>query len=512
MKSKLKLGTRKSLLAMAQSRQVALEVERLNPGIQVELVGIETQGDLILDVPLRKVEGKEFFVAELDRALAQNEVDFTVHSMKDLSLERPAQFFRAAIPQRANPRDVILFGPQTEKHLREGKTLKLGTSSPRRIENIPAFLSRVLPRLSDQKKAAQIELEEIRGNVNTRLGRVHEPVESPRFLDGVVLAFAGLIRLWADPTGQIELRRLFKNVRWMVLPLMECPAAPAQGALAIECRTEDLKTVEILKKLHHFPTEESVLAERRILEELGGGCHQRFGATSFVHSELGKILRIKGAQLDGRKLDELRWNRPEAGARKTAAWDGSLWKPKETEELGKIPDLKSQAVFVAHSRAVRQNPAALQGARVWTSGVSSWERLAQNGIWVEGCSESLGFETLIPTLQEAVLGLPTFSDWTVVSHENSLEEWHGLGFQTISSYRVNQNYGNDACVALASATHVFWSSGSQWGELGSKVSTSAHHSCGPGKTAARLKKAGLHPTVFPSVEEWRKWIQKLSSV
>src|SRR4051794_1008814 len=107
----LKLGTRRSLLAWAQSSWVAREIERLNPGVHVQLVGIETRGDKIQDVALRQIEGKEFFVAELDDALKTGNVDLTVHSLKDLSLERPKEFICAAIPRRENPRDVILFGP-----------------------------------------------------------------------------------------------------------------------------------------------------------------------------------------------------------------------------------------------------------------------------------------------------------------------------------------------------------------------------------------------------------------
>src|SRR5689334_20019725 len=107
----LKLGTRRSLLAWAQSSWVARELERLNPGLRVELVGIDTRGDKIQDVPLQSVQGKEFFVAELDDALRSGRVDLTVHSLKDLSLDRPPEFTCAAIPRRRNPRDAALFGP-----------------------------------------------------------------------------------------------------------------------------------------------------------------------------------------------------------------------------------------------------------------------------------------------------------------------------------------------------------------------------------------------------------------
>jgi hydroxymethylbilane synthase len=235
------------LLAWAQSGWVARELERLNPGLHVELVGIETRGDRIQDVPLSAVQGKEFFVAELDQALKSGEVDLTVHSMKDLSLDRPREFTLAAIPPRENARDVVLFGPGVMEKVAAGQALRIGTSSPRRLENIPPFLEKVLPVLGRPPRA---ELVEIRGNVNTRLSRVHEPVGAPKQLDGVVLAFAGLIRLWKDPQARIELNQLLKGVRWMVLPLRECPPAPAQGALAVECRGSDSETRAALARLH----------------------------------------------------------------------------------------------------------------------------------------------------------------------------------------------------------------------------------------------------------------------
>src|SRR5690606_11866498 len=106
MKATLRLGTRKSLLAMAQSRWVAETLQERNPGLHVELVGITTQGDVVLDKPLSQIEGKEFFVAELDRALLRREVDFTVHSLKDLSTERPPEIDSAAVPLRENPADL----------------------------------------------------------------------------------------------------------------------------------------------------------------------------------------------------------------------------------------------------------------------------------------------------------------------------------------------------------------------------------------------------------------------
>ncbi|MCM2279095.1 MAG: hydroxymethylbilane synthase [Oligoflexia bacterium] len=497
-------------MAWAQSGWVAREVERLNPGVRVERVGIETQGDKILDVSLRQVEGKEFFVAELDHALGDHQVDFTVHSMKDLSLERPKQFILAANPRRENPRDVILFGPGVMEKLRAGRALRIGTSSPRRLENIPPFLEKSLPQLAPGGGRPKLEFLEIRGNVNTRLARVHEPEVSARQLDGVVLAFAGLIRLWADEEGRAELSKLLRGVRWMVLPLRENPTAPAQGALAVECRANDSKVREILARLHDPETERHVGSERAVLAEWGGGCHQKFGATSIGAAGIGDLFYIRGVKPDGGFIEKVDWHgKPESPEElEISPWNGSDWRSAQSAEILR-PELAaadlSRPTFVSHWRAVPEEwVARLADSRIWVSGVSSWQRLAKMGLWIEGCGESLGFEHLAPMLDEEVLGLPAFSQWNVLTHEAAVKDWDGP--RVIATYRVPSGYSEEAKASLAKATHVFWSSGSQFEKLREIAPKGAHHACGPGKTQERIKAAGIEPTLFPSVDEWRKWL------
>ncbi len=518
MKFILKLGTRRSLLAWAQSSWVAQEIEKHHPDLRVELVGIETRGDRILDRSLQDIEGKEFFVAELDEALRLGKVDFTVHSMKDLSLERPPSFVCAAIPIRANPRDVILFGPAVFARMKAGKTLKIGTSSPRRLENIPKFLARALPHVSEKgPRKSEIQFLEIRGNVNTRLSRVHESEESPQYLDAVVLAFAGLIRLSADKRGQEELRFLLKGVRWMILPLSESPAAPGQGALAIECRLEDERTQSFLKKLNHPETVYEVGLERQLLSDWGGGCHQRFGATSIEAKELGRLLFIRGTKSDGEAVNELRWQVPPFKTAKINAWDGSLWKSKATVDpnsaFNSRPKQETLAFFVAHSRALNGVPFQdFLEARVWTSGIASWYRLAEQGIWVEGCAEGLGFEFLQSTLQEKVLQLPPLSEWMVFTHEDATREWTIQGMQVCPTYVLAHSYTVECKEALKSSNYVFWSSGSQFAGLKENLVEAVVHACGPGKTAAYLQQQGIMCVIFPSVQEWRKWIKQHQSI
>ncbi len=271
----LRLGTRRSLLARAQSSAVARMLERLHPGLSVELVGIDTRGDRILDTPLSQVEGKEFFTAEIDAALREGKVDLTVHSYKDLSLELPAGLHIGAVPARENPRDIVVFAADVPQRLASGAPLRIGSSSPRRQAFVPAFLQRALPG------APRVELCELRGNVDTRLRRLREPRGAERQLDGVVLAFAGLARLWQDEAvgAAAVLRELLAGLPRMLLPLTLCPAAPAQGALAIECRVNDERTRALLAAIDDPATRAAIDAERALLAQRGGGCHQRFGAT-----------------------------------------------------------------------------------------------------------------------------------------------------------------------------------------------------------------------------------------
>jgi hydroxymethylbilane synthase len=538
MSTVIKLGTRKSILAWAQSSWVAQQIQAHNAGVKVQLIGIETRGDQIQNIPLYEADGKDFFVAELDHALTSGKVDFTVHSMKDLSLNRPTELVCAAIPPRENPRDVVIFGPHALQRLAQGKSLKIGSSSPRRRQNVPAFLVKALPKLAPGAPL-QLEWVEVRGNVNTRLARIHEAPDGKRYLDGVVLAFAGLIRLWADVQGRSALKPLLANIRWMVLPLQLCPAAPAQGALAIECRSGDSAVQKALEHLHCPATAAQVSQERAILAEWGGGCHQELGATALAHPELGSMLFVKGVKPNGERLESLTWNQPphpQGDPHNTEFWDGSHWrlqrqtsdqKPESRESTECSAPLhpaclevkENSLLFVTHWRAwpsvgvSRMNgrndgPILNQGElRIWTSGISSWFVLASQGVWVDGCAEGFGFNDLQSTLSEGVLALPPPQCWSAVTHGRGLEEWRELGIRAIPTYQIDGVYSEDAKEALRAAKFVFWSSGSQFDELRANLAIQAHQSCGPGKTAARIRSAGFQPLVFPSVEEWRKWLK-----
>jgi hydroxymethylbilane synthase len=244
----LRLGTRASALALTQSGHIA---DRLRAdGVEVELVTISTEGDRST-APLASMGGQGVFVAALREALVRGDVDFAVHSLKDLPTTPDARLTLAAIPQREDARDVLVARDGlTLGELRRGA--RIGTGSPRREAQLNAL-------------GLGVEVVPIRGNVDTRIGKV---VSGD--YDGVLLARAGLLRLGrADEATEV------------IDPIQMLPA-PGQGALACECRADDDATIALLERLDDSDTRAAVTAERSLLATLEAGCSAPVGALAEI--------------------------------------------------------------------------------------------------------------------------------------------------------------------------------------------------------------------------------------
>ena len=267
----LRLGTRGSLLALAQSEWTAAALEA-NGAREVSLEVIRTVGDEHLDQPLHEISGKGVFTRELDEALLGGRVHLAVHSLKDLPTVLPEGLCIAATPARVDPRDVLV-GPEgtstTLASLKEGAVV--GTSSLRRVALLNAFRRDVMPKT-------------IRGNVDTRLRKLDDGQ-----FDAIILAGAGLTRLGLAGRANEWLER----TSWL--------PAPGQGALGIVTRTEDAETRQLVAALNDPDSFAAVTAERTFLEALGGGCQVPIGALGIPYDER---LRMWGlvASPDGRRV------------------------------------------------------------------------------------------------------------------------------------------------------------------------------------------------------------------
>lgn len=269
MSGTIRLATRKSALALAQSRQVARRLEALAPGLRVEEVQVVTQGDRVQDKPLSEIGGKGLFVAEIEAALAEGRADLAVHSMKDLPAALADGMTLAAVPTRASPWDLLI--------TRDGVDLDalphgahVGTSSQRRALQLRAL-------------RADLRISMLRGNIDTRLRRL----DAGDF-DAIVLAEAGVSRLGVAVRGVSLAGRLVPAV--------------GQGALALECRADDAHACGVVGLLDDAVTRRETDAERALMRALGGSCtvplgaHARWGADGAVMRVEGFYARDDGAQ------------------------------------------------------------------------------------------------------------------------------------------------------------------------------------------------------------------------
>lgn len=248
--ARLRIGSRGSQLALWQANHIS-DLLR-GRGHEVTLEIIKTTGDKILDVALAKVGTKGMFTKEIEEALLERRVDLAVHSLKDLPTELAAEFEIAAITKRENPRDAFL-----SRHFDSIEDLparaRVGTSSLRRQAQLKAM-------------RPDVKVFPLRGNVDTRLRKLEEGE-----YDAIILASAGLNRLG-----------LTQRIRTLLPPEVMCPAA-GQGALGIEIRAGDAATREQLAFLNDADTRQAVIAERALLNQLGGGCQVPIGAFAEVH-------------------------------------------------------------------------------------------------------------------------------------------------------------------------------------------------------------------------------------
>mgnify|MGYP006193055915 FL=1 len=266
----VRIATRKSALALWQANFVKAELEAAHPGLQVELVPMSTQGDKILDTPLAKIGGKGLFVKELETAMLEGRADIAVHSMKDVPVDFPEGLMLHTICQREDPRDAFVSNSyQQLADLPQGAVV--GTSSLRRQCQIKAM-------------RPDLQIKDLRGNVNTRLAKL----DAGEF-DAIILASAGLIRLG------------FETRIASFLDVGTSLPANGQGAVGIECRSDDLVVQQLLAPLEHQETRICVLAERAMNRKLQGGCQVPIGAFAVLQQNELWLRGLVG-QLDGSEI------------------------------------------------------------------------------------------------------------------------------------------------------------------------------------------------------------------
>ncbi len=266
----IRIATRKSPLALWQAEFVAAELRRHHPGVEVKLVGMTTRGDKWLDAPLAKIGGKGLFIKELERGIQEGWADLAVHSMKDVPVEFPPGLGLTTILAREDPRDA--FVSQRYRHPDELPAgARVGTCSLRRQCQLAA-------------RYPEIELSNLRGNVNTRLAKL-----DAGDYDAVILAVAGLKRLGLE-----------QRIACALAPEVSLPAI-GQGVIGIECRLDDVELQALLAPLDDADTRTTITAERALNARLQGSCQVPIAGYAVLD---GSELHLRGlvGKPDGSRL------------------------------------------------------------------------------------------------------------------------------------------------------------------------------------------------------------------
>lgn len=276
----LRIATRKSALALWQAEHIKAELEKLHPGLAVELLPMSTRGDKILDVPLAKIGGKALFVKELEEAMMDGRADLAVHSMKDLPMHLPDGLSLRVICERADPTDAFVSNQyESVDSLPQGAII--GSASMRRQCQLMNF-------------RPDLQIRTLRGNVNTRLAKL----DAGEY-DAIILATSGLRRLGFDDRIRYE------------LPDHLCLPATGQGALGIECRDDDPELAQLLAPLNHSDSADRVKAERALNRRLDGGCQVPIAAYAVLEGET-LYLRGRVGSPDGKTLYHVEGRAPRA--------------------------------------------------------------------------------------------------------------------------------------------------------------------------------------------------------
>lgn len=272
-RKKLIVATRPSLLAYTQTMQTVNLLKEANPEIEFEVIKYSTKGDRVLNRSLTSFGGTGLFVKELEYALLESKADIAIHSLKDVPTAQPEGLSLESFPQREDIRDVFISN--------EGKKIEdmpigfvLGTGSPRRLVQLKAI-------------RPDIQFKEIRGNVDSRIKKMHDGE-----YDAIILAASGLKRLSKQYPEEVHLDEKI------------CIPAIGQACLVIECRQDDHETKKIIRKINHKESELAVLAERAFMAEIEGGCKFPLAANAFIDGDMLCMTAIVGDLSTGEFITE----------------------------------------------------------------------------------------------------------------------------------------------------------------------------------------------------------------
>lgn len=489
----IRLASRASALAMAQAEQFVTTLKSVHPELDVAIVPVTSlAGDKDKETPLAAMGQIGLFSKEIDEIVLADGADCALHCLKDLGTERPEGLITAAILKRFSPHDVLICKKDFFDRLSRQEPLTLGTSSPRRAELVPPCLQTLFGTDTNN-----ITFKTIRGNIDTRLNKL-----IAGDFDAIVLAFAGLARLFRSKDGRERLTPIMKQLNMTLLPLTLVAGAPGQGALCLEQHHDKTALRDLLHATHDTQTALLTTLERKILKEYGGGCHERFGVTALMLQHIkDPYVIIRGKTKHGTDITQTRCpylaELPRPVTKNELFCSDEMrdhFIADETEialaETAIARIKKAKAIFIANARAVTETVLPLlHGKFLFTSGIKAWQSLSQRGLQIHGCADGFGFSFLQDILDEPVMGLPPLSErhaWLALTHEGATKTWTDIDVMATYQMQTKTSFAAEFLDKLKNYKFFYWAAASHYQILAPYLPKDAIHYCGIGKTATIL--------------------------
>ncbi len=491
------LTGRRSILSKVQMEVVREKINNTLPWVKIEMKYKDSTGDQLQNIPLHTQEGTDFFTKTLSQSLSDGEADIAVHSLKDMSSDHFFGQNQFAVVDRDEVRDIAIFSKDIEDKIKSGKKLRIGTCSFRREEMAIQFLKNALPGYGNK---IEITALPIRGNIDTRINKLIS-----NEYDGIVLAVAGINRMLKSKEYKIYFSELLSQTKWMILPLLACIPAPCQGAIVIENRKNNQLASLISDVIIDRKLTEECRNEKIIASKYGSGCIQKFGVSTIILKNQTSIL-AKGITDTGRAFED--WYPLELFKESI-----SPEKIINSEDLGfqalRFPlsisnPILTKAVFISHINALNEHTQLTKQQRIWTAGINTWYKLAEKGYWVEGCADSLGLESILPTLSIPLIDL-LHEDLTILTNNESAERWKEQGLNVIATYDIRYQSELIDKYKLVNADLIFWTCFAHFDKVKELIRPQTKHACLAGKTADLIKSNGIEPLIFPTQNAFNQW-------
>ena len=475
------------------------KIEVCFPEFEVELAPRESRGDLLQDVPLQTVEGSDFFTQDIFDELIDGTADIAVHSLKDMSADHFFGPNKFAVIDRNDIRDVAIFNKDVEKKIQLGKTIVVGTCSPRREKMAIEFLQKALPQWHPD---FVVETKVIRGNVDSRLQKLGKGE-----YDAIILATAGINRLLESPQDAYSIRILLSDKKLMLLPLVECVPAPCQGAIVAEAHPSNALAVKIIEAINDPVLYAQCMEEKKVALQHGKGCLQKFGVATVQYDVDKTVVYAAGENQHGTTFSH--WSGlPEFNLHNEVLFSATNHMGSFFSYTYKNASFNIQEpnVYIANYKAVKDDSLIhqLRTKNVWAAGTKTWYELANQQIWVSGSADAFGLEFLNKCWSMPLLNISK-ENTCIITGNHAVDNWKKKGWNAVGTYIFNTNKNEIIETQISESTLLFWTSIHQFIAYKAAIKPNAIHLCPSGETAELLRASGINPIVFPTLKSFLQW-------